>query len=225
MFGVLFGLLSWLSGINYRDLICENSRKKLWHLFPDGWYYGVTGVMLMFAFTIISDFTSLYINESLVLSTDFAEVTGFMPFINILGDAVYSSIFNALSNTIILLLVILFWEKHRWLLSLLIILMLASINLEWTTMDDAVYGIIFQVLRILFILWLYVRLFRYNPFAYLTFYYYESLLPATTAMTQKAWYAYSTDTIALWVAMFAPLLVVVFTYIRSRFAEIRPTTS
>jgi hypothetical protein len=225
MIGVLFGLLSWLSGINYRELICDNSRKQLWHLFPEGWYYGVTGVMLMFAFTIISDYVSLYINDVVVLSTEFAEVKGFLPFISILGEAIYNSIFTALSNTIILLLVILFWERHRWLLSLLIVLLLASINLEWTTLDDAVYGIAFQVMRILFMLWLFVRLFRYNPFAYLTFYYYEALLPATATMTQKAWYAYSTDAIALWVALFAPLLLVVFNYGRSRFAEIRSTTT
>jgi hypothetical protein len=217
MIGVLLGLLTWLSGINYRELICDNSRKKLWHLFPEGWYYGVTGVMMMFALSIIGDYVSLYINDTVVLSIEFADVTGFLPFITITGEAVYSSIFTALSNTIILLLVILFWEKHRWLLSLLIVLLLASINLEWTTLDDAVYGIVFQSLRILFMLWLFVRLFRYNPFAYLTFYYYDALLPATATMTQKAWYAYGTDVAALWVALFAPLLLVAFNYVRSRF--------
>jgi hypothetical protein len=34
MIGVLLGLLTWLSSINFRDLICSNSRKQLWHLFP-----------------------------------------------------------------------------------------------------------------------------------------------------------------------------------------------
>jgi hypothetical protein len=174
--------------------------------------------MLLFAFTFAADFLSLYVDDNLALNYDFPSVSGFMPFISIVGDALNTSIYKSLGNTIVLLLVILFWEKQRWLLSVLIVLLLASINLSWTSWDDAIYGIIFQVLRTLFMLWLFVRLFRYNPFAYLVFFYYEALIPATVTMTQKAWQAYTTDVIALWVALFAPLLLVIFNYVRSHFS-------
>lgn len=208
-FAGVFGLGRWLTGTDLKSIVVGYLDHNLWQRLTQGLFMGVFGLLLISAYSNVTDFLSFYIKDDLFLTSSAPFLEGHLPSISLISGAINGSISQTLVSVTLFLIIFLLWNRHRQFLLVLAILVLVSINLEWETWGEVLYGVSMQTGKVMLLLWLFTRVFRYNPFAYLIMFYYESLLPQAIVLTGSAWPAYSTDIVILWIAVLLPILLAI----------------
>jgi len=204
--GVLLGLVRWITGSEARRALLPASRRELPGWYLRGLLFGAAGLQLIWALNGVANYTFFYLSDELALKTVFTPITGYLPALYGFSASLAEGIVQSLQSGIIVLLIILLWKEHKRLVIVLFSLLLISTTIDWREPDVALHGLFFQIMQYSVMLWLFVRLFRFNPVAYLVFYYYKLLLPGAVTLTYNAWPAYQGNIILIWIMLCLPII-------------------
>lgn len=209
LFAVLTGLIRWLSKTSASKALLGKNIYFMSSNFSKGVLLGLFGASLIWAFDQISIYSSLLSGGKDLLSYSNVAIDGFSPAINSVLDTLDSSLGLGLLHGIFAIVFVLLWKQHRGILVLLLAIMLvhANINPDLNSTQEIIHSIIFTTAKYVLLAWLYLRLFRFNAFAYFFLYYFIGMLDNAFILTERAWPAYSLDIIALWLFVAAPFLI------------------
>ncbi|NIR98185.1 MAG: hypothetical protein GWO39_08745, partial [Gammaproteobacteria bacterium] len=176
----------------------------------EGLVLAAAGGLVLWNLDQIALLTRLSITQQPLFQMQGVSLRGFSPGVGIVANALQSALLEGVIAGTFALLAILLWKKHRGLLLLLLLLIVVQdLNVEPEDLAAVGQDLAFQALATGAELWLFIRYFRFNAFAYLFLYFYRALLPAALQLTEKAWPMYDLDIAIVWAAIAAPIVALI----------------
>ena len=217
LFGLLLGLVHWLTRYRELGVLFGETPRLIRIKWGEGMVMALFGVSLVWLLEGGSEYLALrYISEKGMLYLPKANLQGFSPGLGIWLLVVKNTVFMSLATGIYLLAAVSLWKKHRGLFfAVVVFFWLRELQIDWDDKLLVMHALASQLLVSILTLWLFLALFRLNPYAYLFFYYFRYLLPTTLNFAQQTWGVYTFDVCFLGFAMAAPLLAGGFCMVRN----------
>ncbi len=207
-FAIFSGLIRWLTGVDAVTAVFGINGGDARTRYRQGLALALLGIALDQGIQQVAAASQSVISAQGMLEWSTFQVGGISTALGVLLTATTSGLFAALSSGVLVLVLILLRKKRPGLLILALMIVLVSrISLDWHGGGLAAHTALFQIITTLVELWILLRLFRFNGYAYLLFYFYQGLAPVLDTMTRKGWPAYGPDITILWVAATLPILV------------------
>ena len=204
LLATVFGLTRWLAARGPRELFMPRTHPPR-ELYRDGLVLGLAFALTMIFVTDLSQLLLAHVAPEKAIKITTAATAGYWPGLGIVFDAASAAMVDGASHAILALVVVLLWHKHRGLLALLVgLAALRNLNVDWSEGPRVVHGLFFSYSILLLKLWIFIRVFRFNPYAFISFAYFTSLLSPSLILVFKAWPAYSGDVIIVALAALAP---------------------
>lgn len=222
LLALVAGLVRWLTDRPVGAVLLGGSAAEARRRYLHGLVFAALGASLSGWLGLLKESSSLGLSGKALLAWSTPHAAGFSPGAAALLSALSRAVESSLGTGAIVLALVAFWKKKPLLCAAgAALLLLPDFGVKWRGLET-VHAELFDKAGTILQAWLFLRVFRFNPFPYLLMHYHLALLPSASVMTAAAWPALSGDIALLWGAAAAPLLPAAALLIRRRFPPDAP---